>query len=380
MWVNTPSSRLCSLKKQPCTESLTYAANSSSTYAYVGSYFNISYVDGTGAAGDYVTDTMRFSGANITSFQFGIGYESTSTQNVLGIGYPSNEVQVMRAGLKSYQNLPVKMAAEGLVASSAYSLYLNDLNAETGNVLFGGIDMDRFQGKLVTVPIQKTGSIFTQFFITMTGLDVGSNNVASDMGLAVLLDSGSSLTYLPNDVVSKIYQMVGAAYQEQEGAAFVPCSLRNQNATMTFKFSSPASITVNLNEMILGLTDAAGRQLTFDNNVPACLFGMMPAGDTYSILGDTFLRSAYVVYDMDNNEISLANTKFNITTSNIKEISSKSLVPSATRASNPIAATAGLPTVIGGNSGKTKTNDSAAGGLVPSLAMVLVGIAAGVFF
>lgn len=380
MWLNTPSSRLCSLKKQPCSESLTYNANSSSTYAYVGNYFNISYVDGTGAAGDYATDTMRFSGVNITSFQFGIGYESTSTQNVLGIGYPSNEVQVMRAGLKPYQNLPVKMASEGLVASSAYSLYLNDLNAQTGNVLFGGVDLDRFQGNLVTVPIQKTGSIYSQFFITMTGLDVGSTNVGKDLALAVLLDSGSSLAYLPNDMVTKIYQLVGASYQESEGAAFVPCSLRNQNATMTFKFSSPASITVNLNEMILNLTDASGEQLTFDNNVPACLFGIMPAGDSSCILGDTFLRSAYVVYDIDNNEISLANTKFNVTTSNIKEIGSKSSVPSATKASNPVAATAGLPAVLGGKTGKTTTDASTASGLVPSLTMVLVGVAAGVLF
>ena len=36
----------------------------------------------------------------------------------------------------------------------------------------------------------------------------------------------------------------------------------------------------------------------------------------YNILGDNFLRSAYIVYDLDDNEISLAQVKYT-TASNI---------------------------------------------------------------
>lgn len=342
----------------------------------MGSYFNISYVDGSGAAGDYVTDTMRFSGVNITSFQFGVGYESTSQQNVLGIGYPSNEVQVVRAGRKAYQNLPAKMAAQGLTASTSFSLWLNDLDSTTGNILFGGIDTNRIASKLVSVPIQKVGNTYNQFFITMTSLDIGSTNIKKNMALAVLLDSGSSLTYLPDSLVETIYQSVGASYQESSGAAFVRCDLENQNATMTFNFSSPASITVPLREMILDLSDPNGEPLTFDDGVPACVFGIAPAGTSSSVLGDTFLRSAYVVYDTDNNEISLANAKFNVTKSNIVEIKSKSAVPSATKASNPVAATAGLPGGNGSGTGNKQKQNNAARSLVPSLitAVACVGI------
>lgn len=38
------------------------------------------------------------------------------------------------------------------------------------------------------------------------------------------------------------------------------------------------------------------------------------------MLGDTFLRSAYVVYDLANNAISLAPTNFNATASTVLEI------------------------------------------------------------
>jgi Eukaryotic aspartyl protease len=58
--------------------------------------------------------------------------------------------------------------------------------------------------------------------------------------------------------------------------------------------------------------------------------GVSDAGDSTSVLGDTFLRSAYVVYDIANNQISLAQTNFNATSSNVKEIAAgASGVPNA---------------------------------------------------
>lgn len=375
LWLNTPQSSLCSSRQQPCDAAGTYTANSSSTYNYIGSYFNISYVDGSGASGDYATDTLRFSGTTLNDFQFGIGYVSTAPQNVLGIGYSANEVQVARSGKSPYNNLPAKLAANGQISSNAYSLWLNDLDSNTGNILFGGIDTDRFSGSLVTVPIQPIGNTYAEFLITMTGVDVGSTNIADNMALAVLLDSGTSLTYLPQTIVFAIYDAVNAMYQESDNVAFVPCSLRDQNAHMTFKFSSPASITVALNEMILEVQDNRGNELTFDNGVAACLFGMVPAGNSASVLGDTFLRSAYVVYDLDNNEISLANAKFNVTQSNIVEIAKgANAVPSATKASNPVTATLGVP-AVNTNLGKSSQNDNAAGLISPSMFLVFLAAA-----
>lgn len=373
LWVNTPDSDFCSQKKNPCAASGTYNANSSSTYEYVGSYFNISYVDGSSASGDYVTDTIHIAGQTIKDFQFGVGYQSSSQQSILGIGYPSNEVQVARAGLKAYDNLPAKMAADGIISSNAYSLWLNDLDASTGRVLFGGVDRAQFEGTLTSIPIEKTNGGFSEFFITMTGLSVGSTNIASNMALGVLLDSGSSLTYLPNDVVSTIYDMTNAVYQEEEGAAFVPCALADQDANITFTFSDPVSIAVPLNELVLDASDVTGQQLSFSNDVPACLFGIAPGGDSTSVLGDTFLRSAYVVYDLDNNEISLAQTRFNATGSDIVEIGSgTSAVPSASGVNNAVSATSGLP---------ADDSDSAAAGLAaPPRAAPVVAAALGVLF
>lgn len=378
LWVNTPSSKLCLLNSDPCQSAGTYSPNKSSTYSYVGSWFNISYVDGSGAAGDYVTDTVSIGGANLSSLQFGIGYTSSSAQGILGIGYEVNEVQVGRAGKAAYANLPAQMVADGLIDTSAYSLWLNDLDANTGSILFGGVDSLQYEGSLETVPIQSESGVYAEFLITLTDLKLGTLGIANSSALAVLLDSGSSLTYLPDTMVEDIYNAVGAEYDSQEGAAYVPCSLANDTRNLTFTFSSP-SISVSMKELVLDVVTTGGSRPTFQNGVTACLFGVAPAGSGTNVLGDTFLRSAYVVYDMANNEISLAQTRFNVlgSATDIKAITSSG-VPGATLVTNSVTATSG---VVGANAGESNKSTSGANmsGLSPagSVLMAAAGFIAG---
>ncbi|KAK3334001.1 aspartic peptidase domain-containing protein [Cercophora scortea] len=379
LWVNTPGSQLCLQKSDPCKFAGTYSANSSSTYEYVGSWFNISYVDGSGASGDYVSDTVTFGNQRLSRLQFGVGYSSTNSQGILGIGYPVNEVQVGRAGLTPYNNLPAQMVADGLINSNAYSLWLNDLDANTGSILFGGIDTEKFTGTLQTLPIQTGSDVFAEFLITLTSVALGTKTIGSNLALAVLLDTGSSLTYLPDDMVQTIYDNVGAQYDSSQGAAYVPCSLANNKTTMTFTFTSPA-ISVDMNELVLDLITSSGKRPTFQNGVTACLFGIAPAGGGTNVLGDTFLRSAYVVYDIDNNQISIAQTRFNSTASRVLEIGTgKNAVPDATAVVNAVSATSGI--AGGGASAASGLGSSsgAAAGVV--LAPVLgMGMAIGAAF
>lgn len=371
MWVNTPSSQYCSDTSKPCQYAGTYRANASSTYEYIGSYFNISYVDGSGASGDYVSDTVRLGSTKLDRLQFGVGYSSSNAQGILGIGYEINEVQVGRAGLPAYKNLPAQMVADGLIQSNAYSLWLNDLNASTGRILFGGVDTAKFAGSLQTLPIQREQGYFAEFLITLTDVQVSNKSTSGqvsqqsisgdDMALGVLLDSGSSLTYLPNNISEIIYKMVGADYKKEDGVAYIPCSLRGSDTDFTFTFSG-VPIKVAFDELIINLYDSNGARAVYKNtSQPICLFGISSAESGMSVMGDTFLRSAYVVFDLENNEISLAQTKFNTTTSSIVEIGTGAdSVPGATKVADPVAATAGIP---GGSQRGVGTTANTAAGL-----------------
>jgi hypothetical protein len=284
-------------------------------------------------------DTASIGGATIPSLQFGVGYVSTSNQGVMGIGYQSNEIQVGKSKKKAYNNLPAAMVDKGIIASNAYSVWLNDLDSSSGNILFGGVDTERFTPPLSTFPIQTFSNVYTDLLLTLTSLSFNNQTLASNQAYAVLFDTGSSLTYLPNSMTSAIYEATQAIYNSTQNAAFVPCTYRNHNATLNFGFSS-VNILVPMRELVLDVSATDGSALKFSNGVPACLYGISPSGMSRPVLGDTFLRSVYAVYDLANNEISLAQTKFNVSRSNILEIGTGvDAVPSATTVSDPVKAT-----------------------------------------
>jgi hypothetical protein len=331
LWVNSKNANICTQGGNQCGQSGTYSANDSSTYKYLNSVFNISYVDGSGASGDYATDTFRFGGQTIKDLQFGVGYVSSSPEGILGIGYALNEVAVGRAGMNPYPNLPQKLVNDGMINSNAYSLWLNDLDASTGSILFGGVDTDKFHGELKTLPVIPERGAYAEFIISLTGMGQNGRNdsLFSGQNIPVLLDSGSSLMYLPDDIVRTLYQKYNARYEASQGAATIDCNFANQEGSLDFDFSG-VHISVPLNELVVIASVSRGQAI--------CLLGIGPAGNSVAVLGDTFLRSAYVVYDLENNEISLAQTNFNATSQNIQEIQKGSEgVPNATGVPNAVS-------------------------------------------
>ncbi|CEI68677.1 putative aspartic-type endopeptidase opsB [Fusarium venenatum] len=350
LWVNAVGSELCDTHANICAESGLYNPNKSSTYEYVNSDFNISYADGSGASGDYVTDTFKMGQVSIKDLQFGIGYVTSDNEGVIGIGYTTNEAVVAQPDAEFYKNMPARLSSDGVIASNAYSLYLDDLESATGKILFGGVDSEHYIGELVTVPIMKINDEYSEFYVKLNSISSGSETIGENLDLGVVLDSGSTLTYLPTSLTETIYELVGADYEEGQTTAYVPCDLANQGGNLTFKFTEPAEITVPLSELILDFTDITGRQMSFTNGQAACSFGIAPSTPQVSILGDTFLRSAYVVFDLENNEISLAQSNFDATGSHILEIGTgKNAVPSATGAGGP----------------QSSGNENAAGSLSP---------------
>ncbi|KAH7631708.1 aspartic peptidase domain-containing protein [Sordaria sp. MPI-SDFR-AT-0083] len=396
-WVNAPSSSLCQAKSRPCSYSGTYSANDSSTYEYISNNFDITYVDGSGARGGYAADTFTIGdNTKLNRLQFGIGYSSTNPQGLLGIGYALSVVQT-RAGLPAYNNLPVQMVADGLINSNAYSIWLNDLDAPYGTILFGGVDPAKYEGDLLTLPVQTPQKgVYKNLMVTMTGLSLSDSPSSSadggnttqvsedNLALAVLLDTGSTLTYLHRDLVEPLYDAIGVTVMPNPQGdldGYVPCSLRSSSQSVIFSFSSELQITVPIDELVLNQTTNGKLPRMPDGVTDACLFGIQERNGTGSnTLGDTFLRSAYVVFDLDNNEISMAQTRFNATTTDVREIEKgKGGVPGAKAVRNPVEATSGFTEDEGGiyqngAAGELRVGMGMAWGLLVGVAMVFLGL------
>lgn len=139
--------------------------------------------------------------------------------------------------------------------------------------------------------------------------------------IQVLMDSGTTITTLPEQWFNEMFQYFQGESQVIDGTTYylVECDITaNTTGTMNFGFG-PATIKVPYSEMLIHQT--APPYVYLSNGDLACQFGLTPAEDDRNfIMGDTFLRSAYVVYDLDQATVAIAQTIFNTTDSNIVEI------------------------------------------------------------
>lgn len=328
----------------------TFDSSKSSSFKVVDANgFDISYADSSGATGDYITDNLSIGGATIKALEMGFAYNATLQTGLLGIGYDLNEASDSSSGGDGsgddgssapfiYPSIIDQMMSQGLINTKAYSLYLDDYQASTGSIIFGGLDSDKYHGSLIQLPIvpdqYSNGSdAYAEFNVAMTSFGITgeqgntTNFTTSTFKEAVILDSGTTLVYLPDQLVQDLVTRLNGEADDSSGEIYVPCSARDDSPKMTFNFgfggANGVTIQVPASELIMDLdgafsTGGYAPQVSFDNPCALAIMGDGGEGGPY-ILGDTFLRSAYVVYDLKNNLIALAQTNFNSTTSSIVE-------------------------------------------------------------
>lgn len=309
--------------------------------------FEIKYADESSSKGDYFTDVFRIGNTTINNFTMGIGFATDIPFGLIGVGYAIGEASD-EPSAKPYANLPVAMAESGAINSVAYSLYLNDLRASKGSIIFGGIDTEKYSGHLAEVDIIPTPRFgkYAYFSVNLTSVEAtspsGTDFLPSDYPETVVLDSGTTLSYLSTAIASKMWEEAGAEWQPNMNISAIPCSHSNHNGQFTFGFAGPdgPKVNVTLNELVLDISQDVQKPYRFEDGDHKgellCAFGIQNQSKSLPfILGDTFLRSAYVVYDLTNNKVAIAPTVFNTTKSNLVPFASKGAsIPSATPVPN----------------------------------------------
>ncbi|KAE8447062.1 hypothetical protein EG329_011197 [Mollisiaceae sp. DMI_Dod_QoI] len=345
VWVPSNTAQICGDAKDGGCPDGSFKSSSSSTFQVVEKDgFNISYVDGSGSTGDYFQDTFKIGGASLANFEMGLATDTSIGVGIMGIGYNTSEANIGTGNGSEYANLPVAMVNAGVINSVAYSLWLNDLQATTGSILFGGVDTAKYSGDLISVnvyPDSDTHSI-TSFTVAFTSLSATSSSGTDQLTPAnyaspAILDSGTTITLLPDDIAAMVFEELGATVSDQLGAVVVPCALAQNTGYLTYGFGGAGgpSIKVAVSQLVLPLELTNGRVPQYQNGQAACQLGIQAADGLPVLFGDTFLRSAYVVYDLENNRIALAQTDFNSTSSNVVSFPSKGApIPSATTAAN----------------------------------------------
>ncbi|CAK9437935.1 uncharacterized protein LODBEIA_P23130 [Lodderomyces beijingensis] len=305
LWV-VDANAVCE-NQSDCKDSGTFNPKTSKTFQSLGKSFEIEYGDHTTSKGTWAKDTVGLGGASITAQQFADVNTTSVAGGILGISVPGSETQNL-----NYDNVPITLKKQGIIKTNAYSLFLNEPEASsgqistgdqnygagsTGQIIFGGVDHAKYHGALIEEKIVPT----TPQRLAITLNEFSYNGLNFTVNEPAVLDSGSTVSYLPREIVEAIAEKVNAAeFTTPDGGSeyVIPCDF-DATGNATFSFQNGAAIGVPLN--------------SFGFGQGFCILGVQPMVEGLGIsavLGDNFLRYAYVLYNLDANTISLAPVNF----------------------------------------------------------------------
>jgi len=230
----------------------------------------------------------------MTNVTFGVATSSADlNEGILGLGW-GNGVNL------AYNNFVDELQAQGVTKTKAFTVALGNADANNGGVIiFGGVDTKKFSGSLATLKIlgPQNGENVARYWVQMDSIGLtqnGKSQTFSGSGSPIVLDSGSSLSYIPSDVLQEMANQLNGQYDRQNQLYIVDCSLEQQSgSSVDFTFSG-TKISVPFEEF---LWNVDGQH---------CVIGAQavdPSSGVTALLGDSFLRSAYTVFDQTNNAI-----------------------------------------------------------------------------
>lgn len=293
-----------------------YDVTASSTSEYVDSDLELYYTDGHGYTGYHYKDSFGFSGVTITGQEFGY-VNDTSAKT----GYAIWGLSPFLSNYPySYTDVPSNLKSQGYINKNAFSMSLDDTEGQTGTVLFGALDTSKYSGELWSLPISMTD----RFAINSTGLSINGIKIDSFGTNRAMLDSGTTTTVIPDDALAELTKYVDVSYVSKYGLYY--WNSEPTDGTIEYEFGN-AKISVDL----VNLYSTA-----LHNSEGQILFSILPTSyynlEGYTIFGDTFLRSAYVVYSYDDWQIAIAQASNDSSETNLVVFSDTEGIPESTPA------------------------------------------------
>jgi len=289
LWV--PSSQCGSIA---CYLHQKYDSSASSTFKKNGSEFGIRYGSGE-VAGFISKDVLRIGDLKIKDQLFG---EATSEpglafafgrfDGILGLGYDTISVNHIPPPFYN-------MVEQELIDEPVFAFYLGntDSGAES-EATFGGVDSSHYKGKMTNIPLRRKA----YWEVSLDSITFGKDTAELD-STGVILDTGTSLIALPSTLAELLNKEMGAK-KGFNGQYTVDCDKRDSLPDMTFTLSG-YNFSISAYDYILEVQGSCISSF-MGIDFPA------PTGPL-AILGDSFLRKWYSVYDLGRNRVGLAEAK-----------------------------------------------------------------------
>ncbi|KAI0401509.1 aspartic peptidase domain-containing protein [Xylaria palmicola] len=292
----------------------------------------------SGACREYgyynTTESFTSEALNVNfAAQFGTGYMEGSWYNdTIFIGQDKLPLRDSRVGVNSWSTYlwaGIMGVSYGVRWNTAYPTILDLLvkygyievpifslaigtqvqgsSGPQGSIIFGGVNRWKYRGYLEPIEIwpnpsdQKAQFQQVGYWVNLTSFGFTAPGQAQttltsdDFARTMLIDTGSTFTYLDADLVSALAKQFNA-WIDERGVYYVNCELRSKNGYVNFGF--------NRGNMVIQVS-YADFIVDFDTY---CALGVQPAdvGVATWVLGNSFIRAAYIVFDQMNDAIWLA--------------------------------------------------------------------------
>ncbi|KAL8408506.1 hypothetical protein RB594_007078 [Gaeumannomyces avenae] len=255
-----------------------------------GSSFQISYGDGSQAAGVVGTDTVDVGGVSFANQAVelatqvsGSFVKDTANNGLMGLAFSK---------LNAVSPEKQKTFFDNVMSSLAEPVFTADLRkGAAGAYEFGRIDSSKFTGAMNFVPINATRG-FWQFSSEKFAVGDGQPQQGTPGGQAIA-DTGTTLILANAATINGYYSKVQGAKNDQTvGGITVPCD-------------------ANLPDLMLDvggvMAKVKGSDIVFAKvQGNTCFGGMQPTTSDLQIYGDIFFKSQFVVFNGGNNTLGIA--------------------------------------------------------------------------
>ena len=303
-----------------CKTHNSFGAANSSTFKALPQSFSVAY--GSGAvSGMMASDSLTIAGLK---FSFDLGIANVTSNDFSA--FPIDGILGLSQAKGSTPTFLETVVAAKVLSANVFGMDLNRASdgPNTGEINFGAPDPSRYSGSLGYTPVSTNAE--GDWAIPMDNIAVGTN-LAGITGKLGYIDTGTSYIFGPADDVAKLHALIPGAKSGDGVTYSVPCTT---TTSLSFTFGGVA-YSVLAKDWVGPMANGVCTSNVFGHAVVAGQW----------LLGDTFLKNVYAVFDVDQNRVGksilafrLRRTRFNIGNRLCTKGSSRLGVSNATRSSS----------------------------------------------
>ncbi|KAH6897427.1 aspartic peptidase domain-containing protein [Thelonectria olida] len=268
-----------------CGLHTTFGSDDSTTLEKSSEPFSIAYGSGK-VSGSLAKDTFHLAGM---SFDYQFGLTTTTSDQFTSFAFDGILGFSLNTGAN--QNFLGAVADSHELDQNIFCIALNraEDGENNGEIRFGSINKDKFTGDITYTSLEDGDDWAIE--LGDMGYDGSKANVG---GVPSYIDTGTSFIFGPSDSVTSLHSLIPGAESSDNKTWTVPCD-SNKNLTITF---SGASYQISPKDWI----SPKSKSGTCTSNI----YGHEVVQGAW-LLGDTFLKNVYAVFDKDKRRIGFAN-------------------------------------------------------------------------